>query len=1624
MATKVSLEDVDTGGGLDAVSSNPFTRAGALEILRADITGAPLTDAQKIAWDLNGDGIVNIKDGRLALQYSEGSATPSAEILRQYAGGPSAWAPREPEPPPPPPPPPPPAPEYTINWDLGGNNFIDQSRLADTTAEQPNTTTQTVQAATQNAAQTIDDSVVDSNGRPINEEVTTTAPIGQTVTSNQAQPSNVSLVSANDDYNSLLQKATNLGIDLSSIPKNPSRGGYQFYQTNALANAINQSISSGATEYKPAVSLYDVNAIVKSLPTKEIGAEEARQLGIPAGQQVANGRGVTTIPGAMVSVMPDGSYIRATGDGRAGSFQNYEVVNSDGTKSKVFERDQTVTPDVFNYGQQEVGLKDIAQAAINVAGFIPGMQPIVGLYNAYNAFDRGDVLGGLAGLAGVGGFTDVASGIRLANAIKNQDVAGALAALGSSKLTSEIANTKIGDFKLGDIAKTASIAANLSSPNPNYAQALADAGMLAKSPEAVMAAKGLSLFQAIESGNPAAIIGAVAGVGRTINKTIPNAIPVSEPTVSSVSTIGASENNDQLGTPSQDSQTISAAQDTLAGGAATDTLGADQNTINQILGTEPNIPANGTQVAAAATGTVTDVTAPFKKPSEMTADELRAANEYLENSFKGLPEDQRNAALEAAAEKVGWDFDDLLNFNDEYDFKVTKSGNADETAAAETGTGSNAQLIGTVAVDAQGNPLPNDSSISSKYATLIGAGTGVEPDLPSNTFSTSVLSGAPKEETTFIYPELADTTTAKTDTATTRATATTENNPATTLAPELTNTPESAAQTEAARETAKTTETKQADTQQENQQKQFDQLVDDRIVNQGQSVIDATKTVLTAMGLTPDEVKLTSLETVLDPLAARKAVTQQETVGTTQPSGGQQATVTGGETTGGAAATLGGETAGAQTVTAGGGTTTGETNKTTDTTSGGKTTTTTGGATTGGGATAGGGATVGGGATTADLTGGTVGGNAATTTGGTAATTPTGGATAGGTTEMPNAQVSVATNTGTTGTAATSGTTAGLSRSDLDAAVSAGTAGLAKKEDIDAAIAGIRFPAGLSKEDVRQVVSDSLAANPGLTADQVNNIVRGAISSIPEGMKPEDVRSIVNQSITSGTANLASKSDVNAAVAAGTAGLASKADIDAAIAGIQFPAGLSASDVNGIVSKAFADNPGITADQVQRIVGNAVSNIPPGLSSEDVTKIVNASVSSGTANLASKSDVNAAVTAGTAGLARKEDVDAAIAGIKFPPGLSEGDVSGIVNKAFADNPGITSDQVNKIVKDAVAGIPAGLSTGDVKGIVDQSVANGVANLATKGDVTSAVTAGTAGLATQQGLTEAEGRFNSRVDDLLSQGKTLQQATEQAIAEVGAGVSDIKKAQEDAKAAQDAINAANAANRSISGGQLAIAAAPAVAAESEKKSTVSPLSIAGGAAAFSGPLAEFFKMVQSGSYTNPQPQQQAPRGALAQQQQPEAPAPKTTTAADFYNYGQSDNDIDEVLGLNPQQTYKSGGLATVLMAGGGTTRYGKYAGGGLNVVPHSGKMRIDFRQGDAVTGAGDGQSDDIPAMLADGEFVIPADVVAALGNGSTKAGSDALYDMMHSIRAHTRKAHPKSLPPPAKSPLDYIKKKRK
>jgi len=57
---------------------------------------------------------------------------------------------------------------------------------------------------------------------------------------------------------------------------------------------------------------------------------------------------------------------------------------------------------------------------------------------------------------------------------------------------------------------------------------------------------------------------------------------------------------------------------------------------------------------------------------------------------------------------------------------------------------------------------------------------------------------------------------------------------------------------------------------------------------------------------------------------------------------------------------------------------------------------------------------------------------------------------------------------------------------------------------------------------------------------------------------------------------------------------------------------------------------------------------------------------------------------------------------------------------------------------------------------------------------------------------------------------------------------------------------------------------------------------------------------------------------------------------------------------------------------------------------------------AVQGAGDGRSDDIPAVLSDGEYVIDAETVALLGNGSNKAGAAQLDRFRANVRKHKGK----------------------
>ena len=94
-----------------------------------------------------------------------------------------------------------------------------------------------------------------------------------------------------------------------------------------------------------------------------------------------------------------------------------------------------------------------------------------------------------------------------------------------------------------------------------------------------------------------------------------------------------------------------------------------------------------------------------------------------------------------------------------------------------------------------------------------------------------------------------------------------------------------------------------------------------------------------------------------------------------------------------------------------------------------------------------------------------------------------------------------------------------------------------------------------------------------------------------------------------------------------------------------------------------------------------------------------------------------------------------------------------------------------------------------------------------------------------------------------------------------------------------------------------------------------------------------------------------------------------------------------------------------MAGLLNTIYGQNASAPVQGGATGGASETGMAGGGFLKGRGDGMSDEIkatinekqPARLSDGEFVIPADVVAHLGNGSSKAGANKLYEMMARIR---------------------------
>ena len=120
-------------------------------------------------------------------------------------------------------------------------------------------------------------------------------------------------------------------------------------------------------------------------------------------------------------------------------------------------------------------------------------------------------------------------------------------------------------------------------------------------------------------------------------------------------------------------------------------------------------------------------------------------------------------------------------------------------------------------------------------------------------------------------------------------------------------------------------------------------------------------------------------------------------------------------------------------------------------------------------------------------------------------------------------------------------------------------------------------------------------------------------------------------------------------------------------------------------------------------------------------------------------------------------------------------------------------------------------------------------------------------------------------------------------------------------------------------------------------------------------------------------------------------------------------------------------AQAVRGGGGRLRQAGYTqdpstGNWMPPAPAIGQATGGYQEGEErfVSGAGTGRSDDIPARLSDGEYVIDAESVALLGDGSGSAGAKRLDEMRQNLRKHKAKNLAKGgFSHKAKSPANYM-----
>ena len=309
---------------------------------------------------------------------------------------------------------------------------------------------------------------------------------------------------------------------------------------------------------------------------------------------------------------------------------------------------------------------------------------------------------------------------------------------------------------------------------------------------------------------------------------------------------------------------------------------------------------------------------------------------------------------------------------------------------------------------------------------------------------------------------------------------------------------------------------------------------------------------------------------------------------------------------------------------------------------------------------------------------------------------------------------------------------------------------------------------------------------------------------------------------------------------------------------------------------------------------------------------------------------------------------------------------------------------------------------------------------------------------QETLTDDQLATQKQLDSLSDDQKALVKAQTDMGVSLSKAISNVQASI--TKQAQDQAQATQTQQAQGALSSLATQSAPPVT----NPSTIVGTSLAGQASYGQGNskiLADLKQLYPQLSQVNPKLLSQL---GLSQDLTPkEAPLSKAIETAQT-NPILSTTSFSSDFGL-PKLTLKSGGLAHIPeFITGHTGHYASGKGDGqsddIKALLNDGDYVIDA---EAVAQLGNGSSKagkdvlerfrasvphkqhhvsggKVPAMIADGEYVLPSSFVSALGGGDSDVGAKKLDKMREALRQHKRSAPLNKIPPKSKSPLEYLR----